>query len=256
MTDYTRNDYVLSFYRVRQALGFLGLAFPLLLFIGGMLAESTLPPSISDYYHSTLRDIYVGTLFAIGVFLVSYRGHPRQPGDVLSDNITATLGGVGAFGLALFPNRLLEGFHPNVSQLALGEAYSQIGHFASALLFLGAMAWLCLGRFARTAKPARRRIYRFCGYVIVFFGLAATVASVLRAAGPDAARQWILSTGFIFWCEAMGIWAFGLAWLTKGRADIGLIRGVSKLAGPKLIGPNLTGSQPTERALRETAPKG
>ncbi|MDQ2094249.1 hypothetical protein [Rhodalgimonas zhirmunskyi] len=241
MTDYTRNDYVLSFYRVRQALGFLGLAFPILLFIGGELAESKLHPSISDYYHSTLRDVYVGTLFAIGVFLVSYRGHPRQSGDVLSDNLAATLGGIGAFGLALFPNRLALGMPPNVSQLALGEGYAQIGHFTSALLFLGAMAWLCLGRFARTSKPARRRIYRFAGFTIVFFGLAATVASVLRATGSEEVQQWILSTGFIFWCEALGIWAFGLAWLTKGRADISLINGASRLSG---------------RALRDPAPKG
>lgn len=241
MPHHTRNDYVLSFYRVRQALGLLGLAFPLLLFLGGLLAESSLPPSISDYYHSTLRDIYVGTLFAIGVFLVSYRGHPRETGDLMSDNLAASLAGIGAFGLALFPNRLLEGFHPNVSQVALGEGWAQVGHFTSALLFLGAMAWLCLGRFARTSKPARRRVYRFCGYSILVFGVLATIASVLRAAGPEGARQWILSSGVIFWCEAMGIWAFGLAWLTKGQADIGVIRGMSRITG---------------RALPETASKG
>lgn len=222
MPQQTNNEYVLSFYRVRQALGILGLVFPFLLLFGGLLQDAKVHPSISDYYHTTLRDIFVGTLFAIGIFLVSYKGHKREPGEPLSDNLAATLAGVGAFGLAIFPNR----FAPetqNIFQYYL-ESKASFLHFTSAILFLGAMAYFCLGKFARTNNRSRRLIYRWCGWAIIMFGLGATVASILRVAGPDAWRGFIEGSGLIFWFEAFGIWAFGLSWLVKGKADIALVK--------------------------------
>ena len=222
MPHRTREDYVLSFYRVRQALGVLGLAFPCLLLFGGLMHDAKIHPSISDYYHTTLRDIFVGTLFAIGIFLVSYKGHQRQPGEPLSDNLAATLAGIGAFGLAIFPNR----FAPetlNIFQYYL-EAKASVLHFGSAILFLGAMAYFCLGKFARTADRRRRLIYRWCGWAIIIFGLGATFASILRATGSETWRATIETSGIIFWFEAFGIWAFGLSWLVKGKADIALAK--------------------------------
>ena len=103
MPHQTRQDYVLSFYRVRQALGILGLVFPVLLLIGGWIENARIEPSISDYYHTTLRDIFVGALFAIGIFLVSYKGHARDNREPISDNLAATLAGVGPSGLPFSP---------------------------------------------------------------------------------------------------------------------------------------------------------
>lgn len=71
-----RDHMVLSYHRVRSALGLLGVVFPLLLIIGGLLADGRIHPSVSDDFHTTLRDVYVGALCASGVFL-SYRGYQR-----------------------------------------------------------------------------------------------------------------------------------------------------------------------------------
>ena len=229
MPDQTREDYVLSFYRVRQALGLLGIAFPFLLLLGGWLENARIEPSISDYYHTTLRDIFVGSLFAIGIFLVSYKGHAREKGEWMSDNLAATLAGIGAFGLAIFPNQLVPGTK-NIFEFYLGT-YAKWGHFLSAFLFLGAMAYIALFKFARTAKPARRKVYRFCGWAIILFGLAATGFSVLRAWKSLGWSETIEASGIIFWCEAIGIWAFGLSWLVKGRADIALIKALKLPVG-------------------------
>ncbi len=228
MPAQTRNHYVLSFYRVRQALGVLGLLFPVLLIFGGLLTDNKIHPSISDYYHTTLRDIFVGTLFAIGIFLVSYKGHSRKKGERISDNVAATLAGIGAFGLAIFPNKLVPG-QENFFQVFM-TTWANYAHFIAALLFLGAMAYFCLGKFARTNDRRRRRVYLWCGWGIILFGLLATVFSIVRIAASPDTRAWVESSGIIFWFEAFGIWAFGLSWLIKGKADITLVKKIQRRA--------------------------
>ncbi|MEC8040810.1 MAG: hypothetical protein VX181_08885, partial [Pseudomonadota bacterium] len=56
-------------HRCRQTLGYLGLALPMLLVFGGIMSDVGVLPSVSDYYHSALRDLLVGALFATGIVL-------------------------------------------------------------------------------------------------------------------------------------------------------------------------------------------
>lgn len=227
MPEATRDELVISYMRVRQALGYLGLAFPLLLILGGLLSEASLQPSVSDYYHSIMRDIFVGSLFAIGVFLISYKGHPLKSGEKLSDDLVATLAGLSAFGVAIFPNQGGPQNAPETfSQVLLGFKSAALAHYLSALIFLGSLAYFCLVKFARTAKPMRRRIYRACGSFIVIGGLAATLASYFKIYGPAGPQRFVIEYNVVLWVEAMGIWAFGLSWLTKGQADFEKIRRV------------------------------
>ncbi|THD76889.1 DUF998 domain-containing protein [Thalassobius vesicularis] len=229
MSTDTRDEMVLSYVRVRQALGYLGVGFPILLVIGGLLAEHAVAPSVSDYYHTTMRDLFVGSLFAIGVFLISYKGHPLKNGERLSDDLVATIAGIAAFGVAVFPNETVIPEHAaTLSQAIIGYKAAAIGHYVSAMIFLGSLAYFCLVKFAKTAKPARRRIYLACGWYIVLAGVAATVASYFKVAGNPDWRALVIDWRVVFWLEASGIWAFGLSWLTKGRAEYGLVQGLLK----------------------------
>ncbi len=54
--------------------------------------------SISHYYYTTAGNLFTGTLCAVALFLISYRGYP---GD--KDNILTTLAGIFALGVAFFP---------------------------------------------------------------------------------------------------------------------------------------------------------
>ena len=66
---------VQSYLFLRIGMAAIGLAFPvLLLAIGGLNGEA-IQPSISHYYHTSVRDIFVGSLCAIGAFLVLYKGY-------------------------------------------------------------------------------------------------------------------------------------------------------------------------------------
>ncbi len=89
---------VMSYWELRKAVGLIGIALPLLLVAGKYLFEGPgIQDSISDYYYSVMRDVFVGSLWAIAVFLLSYRGHERQ------DDLTGDLACLFAIGVALFP---------------------------------------------------------------------------------------------------------------------------------------------------------
>jgi hypothetical protein len=218
-----RKDMVQSYHRVRTALGMLGMGLPLVLILGGLFDAHHLEPSISDFYHTTYRDIFVGTLCAIGVFLICYRGYGRRSGDMISDDWLGTIAGVSAFGVALFPNESPTAQIATMTQKMVGIGTSPMFHYGSALIFFTCLAVFCLNKFTRTAKPARRRIYRFCGWVIVASLVGIAVASAVKILGSGAPRAAVLSYNMVFWFEAIGIWAFGLSWLVKGKADMALV---------------------------------
>jgi hypothetical protein len=61
--------------RLRLWVGVMGIALPLVIGIGHALqvGEAVLLDSISGAYYTEMRDIFVGSLCAIGVFLICYR---------------------------------------------------------------------------------------------------------------------------------------------------------------------------------------
>lgn len=221
-TEDSRDEFVLSYHRVRQALGLLGLVFPLALILGGLMSNHKIEPSISDFYHTALRDVFVGSLCAIGIFLISYKGYRRQKGEWVSDDIVATLAGLAAFGVAFFPNESPSHQAVTLSQLAVGIGISPLFHYTSALTFFVCLAIFCYVKFPKTAKPVRRRIYIWCGHVIAVCTVMIFICSYLKLRGAPPLREQVLGWHLIFWFEAIGVWAFALSWLTKGKADLAL----------------------------------
>jgi hypothetical protein len=224
MAEDIRDEVVRSFYRMRRMLGMLGLFLPVVLILGGFASLGIIAPSISDYYHTLMRDVLVGTLTAIAVFLICYPGHRRASGEGLSDDVVATLGGIGALGVAFFPNVYPGAAGPfeTVSQDMLG-GWTKAGHYISAIIFLSSLAWLSLFRFSRTADRGRRRIYRACGWVIVTMTVLTIVTSVIKVAGPAGPQAMVNGWALVLWCEAVAVWAFAVSWLVKGRADQALV---------------------------------
>jgi NADH:ubiquinone oxidoreductase subunit 6 (subunit J) len=216
-----RDDVVRAYYRIRQMLGWLGLSLPLVLIIGGVLSKGAVEPSISDYYHTLMRDAFVGVLTAIGLFLIAYPGHDPSRGEHVSDDFITSVAGVCAFGVAYFPNAV----HTNanllgsITQQMLGYKMAAVAHYTCAIVFLSALSAMCLRKFARTARPVRRRIYQACGWTIVAMTVAVIVASWFKIMGPDGPRQVVETTMMVLWFEAIAIWAFALAWLVKGRVE-------------------------------------
>ena len=213
------NDLVLSFLRVRRAIGLLGFFLPAALIAYSIGFGTGIRPSISDYYYTPMREVFVGTLSAIAVFLWSYEGYRPRPGEWLSDLMAARIASMGALAVALAPTLPDAPVLCTLSQCVLGDRAASIVHFAGAFAFFGALAAFCLVLFVRGAeddpeKRASNRIYRACGWTI----LAALAAIALVHFGPAALTGRLAAFDLVFWLEVVATLAFAVSWLVKGDA--------------------------------------
>src|SRR5258706_8775674 len=111
---------VMSYLTHRKVIGLMGVGLPFVVSIGAMLLSNTgIQRSLSAYYYTGMRDVFVGILWAIGFFLLSYNGYAQV------DNIAGNLGCVFAIGVAIFP------MAPEAGPTEL-ERLIGIAHFASA----------------------------------------------------------------------------------------------------------------------------
>lgn len=201
---------VFSYLALRKTIGLLGMAFPIVLFLGALIFfETGLQNSISSYYHTGMRDVFVGTLCVIGFFLLSYRGYKRV------DDIAGDLACIFAVGVALFPttpDRTPSGGHDFIGYI----------HLIFAALFFITLIYFSLCLFTKTdpnKRPSRRKlqrnkVYRACGYAMSICILLIVIYSLL----PSKMASQVGAYKPVFWLEAIAIIAFGISWLTKGEA--------------------------------------
>ena len=232
-----KNSLVLHFLTLRKAIGFIGIALPVVLVLGENLRDWLAPQaraagrvlielSISAYFHTGMRDVFVGSLCAIGVFLLCYRGYDR------TDNLLAKGAGVCALVVALCPTPEASreategGVRPPDSVTffsgpnAPDPTYVGYIHFGAALAFFVLLAVMSLTRFTLTdpgspptrRKEARNRVYRACGIVILLSLVGIAAAKLLLDAQAER------TSSFVFWFETIAVMAFGVSWLTKGEA--------------------------------------
>jgi len=205
-TTSTERSLVLSYLGLRKSLGVIGIALPIVLAVGKILLESPgLLDGISAYYYSVMRDVLVGSLCAIGVFLFSYR-YARQ------DDIAGNLAGVCAIGLALFPAAPVGA---TAQQLLIGQL-----HWIFSVGFFLTLAFFALVLFRKTdrqKKPTRQKLQRNRAYLVCGITIIACLALLgLMSFLPGSA--WLQALHPVFWLESLAIWAFGIAWFVKGEA--------------------------------------
>ena len=207
---------VAAYYRLRQALGALGLLLPPTLILGTIYEGDPLPPALSDFIYTPFAGYFAGTMFAIGVFLITYVGYGGDRG-LLTDRRVSTVAGFGALAVAMFPNDTLNPCDPDILD---GATLPGILHVTGAGVFLLSTAVFCFVLFRRgtlnpsRAKRRRNALYTACGLVIVacIVGLGAYFL-VLDTADRCALRP----RRPVLWLETLTVLAFGLAWLVKGR---------------------------------------
>lgn len=197
------NQQVISYFRLRQLIGILGIALPLLMVLFNYLSQQNwkLEFSISDYYdNGSAGYVFVGVLFVLGFFLLAYKGYEKVDGRA------ADVGCIASLGVAMFPTT--------------SKNYTvHVMHFIFALLLFATFIFFSLYLFRKTSgvkaitrqKVYRNRVYVTCGIIMIFCIVGIALAS-LGLMGAAAAKYKI-----VFWLEAIALSAFGFSWIVKGE---------------------------------------
>src|SRR5512146_1185064 len=122
---------------LRKAIGWIGTLLPVVLIAGEAAFYSTaLPGSMSGYYYTPMRNVFVGALCVLGFFLVAY-----DSGAVADRRIT-NVAGAAALGVAFCPTK------PAVAHLTLAQQVIGDFHLAFAVITFVALGVMSL-RFAK-----------------------------------------------------------------------------------------------------------
>lgn len=207
----------------RQLIGWLGFCLPVLLYVVSGLRPTAglenwcLLSSVSAYYFTGAVGIFVGVLFAMSLFLLTYQGYQ----GVVVDRVIGRIAGCAALGVALFPTAAPAG----VAAPSWWTPACRTVHYVSAIvLFLSFIVfaiWLfrksniSRGKDRPKEKQRRDTICLICGIAMIL-GLLWAASSIMTGAS-------------IFWPETIVIVAFAISWLVKGEADDTVKRVFSRL---------------------------
>lgn len=203
----------LSYINLRRVIGFIGIFTPFVLLMGNLsigylfLEDFQAAYSISGYYHTIMRDVFVGSLCTVGVFLMSYRGYAKI------DDVMSSFACVCAIGIALFPAAPI--LNPTATQITLGYV-----HYVFAAAFFLTLVYFALVLFRKTnpdkpmtaQKRQRNSIYSVCGYGMLVCMVLLVINAIFWEDAP------IKNLAPVFWLETFTLVFFGVSWLIKGEA--------------------------------------
>lgn len=204
---------VISYNTLRKIVGLLGLAFPIILILGSVIVGdcSTVQSSISSYYHTVMRDVFVGTLCVVGFFLFAYNGYDR------TDKIAGNLACFFALGVAFFPTGVE--LPPNPCAFVPADQnpiISKIHYVFAACLFL-TFTFFCFFLFTKSEgnqteqKKKRNIVFKICGSIML---LCIILLALYFTWGESTSMNQIKP---VFYLEGIALWAFGISWLVKGE---------------------------------------
>lgn len=222
--------YFRSYLAMRLIIGALGVLLPLMLWVaeGPMLkGDWRIRDSLSAYYHSGARDIFVGVLWAVGLLLITYMAGKTRSFDF----ILSFFAGVAALGVAVFPTKrphvnaldprcgpVSDPVPPGCTRLqqVFGEMDVSAAHLIFAFAFIVSLAILCFVFAYREKEHLDESghgvfhiwFHAACGVVI---GLAVLWVPFGTDIPIADSRLTTLYVG-----EVVSILAFGASWFIKG----------------------------------------
>jgi hypothetical protein len=226
-----------TYFSLRIGLGVLAFLFPVLLvgigyFVGGIAPKDQLSAYYFAYNPSSLRQfplrgMFIGILWAIGCFLILYRGFSN------TENRLLTVAGFCALAVAIFPMYAEEictiinatgGTLIQTGTTICGTDALSVFHKPAAIILficMALVAWACsgetLGELKNTNAQKAPEIVRWWEKEDNFRTAYYWIAGLIIAAPVMAFilyefniyDQWTL---FVEW---VGIWAFSFYWLLK-----------------------------------------
>lgn len=226
--DRETSRYVRSYLIMRVFVGALGVVLPFMLVLCDGLAFDGDPfprDSLSAYFYSGVRELFVGALSATAVFLITYKVADRT-----LDNTLSTLAGVAVLAVALFPTgRPVGVVELTPLQERLGESVVEVIHFTAAAAFIVSLAVISFFFGVREGARAPREGKRSPMFWLRYHWLCAgaIVAALLWIGVTELADR---PSKSLLFGEAVSVWAFGASWLMKGL-ELDILRGNGRAAG-------------------------
>jgi len=163
--------------------------------------------SISSYYHSGSRDIFVGALFAVGVILFIFQGESTK------ENLVLDAAGLFAIVTALVPT------NPDdvVCEFACSNGITPYCiHTIAAFAFFTCLAYITFFCFRKQCQEhqhdeKRQAFYEKTFAILAGLLLLLPILTILFASG-------IIGQGcskLVFWLEVLAIYTLGCLWITK-----------------------------------------
>jgi hypothetical protein len=207
--------YPRSYLLLRTLVGVVGVALPVVLIVLDTRLFQDLPNprgSMSAYYYSGARDVFVAALALTAAFLATYKAFERN-----LDNALSILAGLAAVMIAFFPTgRPSDSVPLTPLQRTFSEGFVQTVHYVAAAVFILSLGALSVtfgiraGRRRRTSEMKRSpRFWRLFHFVCALtIALAVAFIAIARLVGgvPD----------YLLVGEWMAAWAFGVSWFMSG----------------------------------------
>jgi hypothetical protein len=206
---------IISYKNLRRLIGILGISLPFLCLIGLAITFTQIQPSISHCYYTNVRDVFVGIMIGVSMFLITYYGY--GPIDHIITNIT----GAAGISLAICPC-LYSYAHPELNHLEgyfnFNPYFSNGIHITCASIFFLLLAFNSIFLFTKTDpnvimtdnKKKRNAIYIGCGIAMILLMIVLMIFHFIM--GNVKFDQ----TPIAFIIESLMLFAFGISWLVKG----------------------------------------
>jgi hypothetical protein len=207
---------------LRLGVGAIGLTLPAALIAGNWIAggKVIVPSSMSGSYYTSTRNVFVGALCALGVFLIGYRHTKRQ-------NRVTWFAGACA---------VLVAFSPTAPPRPMTEPawINDLHHGAAAALIftLGLFCWIVFADYAQSGQAAprsaarrlralltrawatlarggRNSLYLACGLLVFISGGLALYTGIWPT-------SWSTGWQSCYVFEAIAVVSFGIAWISAG----------------------------------------
>jgi hypothetical protein len=219
-------------------IGLIALILPIVIPIGRLILDGhcrSLEGSISAYYHTGVRDVFVGMLCALAFAFFAYKGYDDR--SVINDRAVGRAAAIFTLGVAFFPTSIDKFEATECIAEFDNKIFSKIHYISASLLFLS-LAYFCFFLFTKSKngnywnkkdrmnfeleKLKKNKIYVWCGSIIIFCMLCVAIYALLSHLSNN--YQWektliiikrLRENNLVFWLELIMIWSFAIAWLFK-----------------------------------------
>jgi hypothetical protein len=171
-----------------------------------------------------MRNVFVGSLCAVALFLWAYKGYKKDENDhkyMIPDNHAGNLAALFALGVAFFPANVGSDELTSCIPVAYSHKVTGYFHLFWALSFFLMLAYFSIVLFTKGKDRSENRLYRICGFTILGC-IAVIILYIYLFKRIFPGLQHIKP---IFWLETIALWAFGISWLKKGKMPLRPLKG-------------------------------